>query len=363
MAYLRSVFGKKQIILALTGAGSLLIAVILTFIGIRAAKGLDAENLASRWSKDNDFAEVSCFFSQLTGVDENTIRQLNHGIENKLKTDSIQSEKENARTWVHAYSANGEAFVQFKNYSGSFKAVGVGGDYFLFHPLKLVHGNYFSEGVLADDLVIIDRDVAAQLFGGSDVVGQMLEIGGVPHIICGVIERESGRINDLAGNDKPTVYMSYNSLSNHGTITYLNMYEALLPNPIDGYAASAISDNLKVDESNYELVENTGRFRWTKLVANVKNFGIRGMNGKAIVYPYWENVARGMEDYLTPVAVMGVLFYLYPAVLVFLLLLRMWKLRPIHFKDIRNFVDNRVDRHRRKRYEKLQKNGIEREKE
>lgn len=355
MAYLRSVFGKKQIILALTGAVSLLLAFVLTIIGISAVKGLDAENLASRWSRDNDFAEVSCFFSQLTGVDENTIRQLNYNIENRLKLDSIKAENENARTWVYAYSANGEASVVFKNYSGSFKAVGVGGDYFLFHPLKLVHGNYFSEGVLADDLVIIDRDVAAQLFGGSDVVGQMLEIGGVPHIICGVIERESGRINDLAGNDKPTIYMSYNALSDHGTITHLNMYEALLPNPIDGYAASVISDNLKVNETSYELVENTGRFRWTKLLANVRNFGIRGMNGKAIVYPYWENVARGMEDYLTPVAVMGFLFYLYPAVLVFLLLLRMWKLRPVHFKDIKGFVDNRVDRHRQKRYEKLQK--------
>lgn len=362
MQYLRSVFGKKQIILAIAGAASLLLAGILTLVGVHASKGLDAENLASRWSKNGDFSQVSCFFSQLADVSEETVAELNYKIGVKLTGDSLKAEKEGARTWLHAFSANGQAQVDFKNFGGSFKAVGVGGDYFLFHPLKLVYGNYFSDDTPADDLVIIDKEVAGQLFGGTDVVGQIVEIGGRQHIVCGVYEREKGRINDLAGNDKPTVYLPYSSLKENGTITYLNMYEALMPNPISGYAKSAIKDNLKVDEAQYEMVENTGRFKWYKLVMNAKNFGIRGMNAKAIVYPYWENVARGMEDYLTPVAILALILYLFPSVLLFLLILRMWKLRPIHMKNIMEFVDDRIDVRRRKNYEKALKQQEEAEK-
>ncbi len=362
MQYLRSVFGKKQIILAIAGAASLLLAGILTLVAVHAVKGLDAENLASRWSTDNDFSQVSCFFSQLADVSEETIAELNYKIGVKLTGDSLKAEKEGARTWIHAFSANGQAQVVFKTFSGSFKAVGVGGDYFLFHPLKLLYGNYFSDDTPADDLVIIDKEVAGQLFGGTDVVGQIVEIGGRQHIVCGVIEREKGRINDLAGNDKPTVYLPYSSLAQNGTITYLNMYEALMPNPISGYAMSAIRDNLKVDEAQYEMVENTGRFKWYKLVLNAKNFGIRGMNAKAIVYPYWENVARGMEDYLTPVAILALILYLFPSVLLFMLILRMWKLRPIHMKNIMDFVDDRIDVRRRKKYEAALKQQEEAEK-
>ena len=254
MEYIKSVFGKKQIILAIAGGASLLLAFVLTLIGIHTAKGLDAENLAARWSKNKDFAQVSCYFSQLSDVTEETIGELNYKIEKKLREDSIAASNENARTWIHAYSANGQAMAVFKEHTGSFKAVGVGGDYFLFHPLKLVHGNYFSDSNIGDKLVVIDRDVAWQLFGSSDVVGQIIEIGGLQHTICGVVERESGRINDLAGNDKATIYMYYSSLKENGTITYLNMYEALMPNPISGYVASAVRDGLKtVDESGYRI--------------------------------------------------------------------------------------------------------------
>ncbi|MCR5279441.1 MAG: ABC transporter permease [Lachnospiraceae bacterium] len=328
----------------------MLLAIILTLIGIKAVSGLDAENLAKRWSKEDDFAQVSCYFSQLSKFNKDSVLQLNGNIEKKLKGDSLTTDKENARSWVHAYSANGQAQVSYKKTSASFKAVGVGGDYFLFHPLKLVHGNYFSDSFVGGGIVLIDTDVAWQLFGSSDVVGQLIDFNGEPYVICGVVERESGRINDLAGNNKATIYVPYSALEANESTTFINMYEALLPNPISGYAVGALTDALKTDKDTYELVENTGRFHWTKLVANVKNFGIRGMNGKAIIYPYWENMARGMEDYLTPVAVAALILYAVPIVFLIMLIFRMWKKRTIHFSDLKNFVDDRIDKRRAKKY-------------
>ncbi len=349
MNYLRSVFGKTQIKLAIIGAASLLLAFIVTLIGKHVVKGLYAENLAKRWSKDNDFSQISCFFSEMSGFSGDNIKELEFNIADQLKKDSLTAKNEDARLWIYAYSANGSAVVSTERETEEFKAVGVGGDFFLFHPLNLVDGNFFSESTLNDDRIVIDRDVAWRLFGSTDVVGRIVEISGQRHIIVGVIEREKGRINDLAGNNVPTVYMSYSSLNRNGQITYLNMYEALLPNPVAGYAKKLIEEKIPVGEESREIVENTGRFHWTKLIMNVKNFGIRGMNGKAIVYPYWENIARGVEDYLTPVAVLGFLLYLFPAVLVLLLLFRLWKKRTIHKDDIKKFLSDRFEEYKEKR--------------
>ena len=349
MEYLRSVFGKKQLKLAIAGAISLLVALILTCIGKIVAGGMSAERMAERWSKTGDFAQVSCFFSEFSGFTEDSVKELNYKTEQKFTEDSLAPKNKDARLWLNAYSAGGEVYAESPIASGMFKAVGVGGDYFLFHPLEIINGYLFNGESGIDDTIVIDRDVAWNLFGSTNVVGQIVEIGGQRHVVCGVIERESGRINDLAGNDKPTIYMSYNSLSNYGIASYINMYEAMMPNPISGYAKSAVEKNLPVSADTCEIIENTGRFHWTRLLKNVKNFGTRGMSGKAIVYPYWENVARGVEDYLTPVAVMALLFYLFPIVLLILLLFRMWKKRTIHRNDVKRFIEDRFEEYKEKR--------------
>ena len=133
MEYLRSVFGKKQLKLAVAGAVSLLLAFILTLIGKHVAEGMDAERMAERWSKTGSFAQVSCFFSEFSGFTEDSVKELNYNLEQKFTEDSLSANK-NARLWLNAYSAGGEVYAESPVSSGSFKAVGVGGDYFLFHP-------------------------------------------------------------------------------------------------------------------------------------------------------------------------------------------------------------------------------------
>ena len=49
------------------------------------------------------------------------------------------------------------------------------------------------------------------------------------------------------------------------------------------------------------------------------------MNGKAIIYPYWENVARGYEDILTVVTLFELLFLLYAVILALVFFCIWWK--------------------------------------
>ncbi len=350
MDYLKSVFTKNRIILLITAGGALLLGLILTLIGVGVTSKLKDQQFAKRWSGDNSYAQVSAFFSEMSGFDEDKVKELTHKIESKLGEDSITAPSENARLCVTAYSANGKITISSSSKSVDVKAIGVGGDFFLFHPLELVTGSFFDGEDVMQDYVILDEDTAWNLFGSNNIVGQFVEIGGVRHVVLGVIKRDDGRLNDLAGNKEPTVYMSFDSLKNNGTAGYINTFEALMPNVLTGYAKGVVSDNLSsIDETRYSVIENSGRFYFTKLLKNVSNFGTRGMNGKGLVYPYWENIARGYEDYLTPVACIATVCYAYAFVIVFITLIRMWRLRQIHFKDVKDFVERQIEVYRERK--------------
>lgn len=350
MDYLRNVFGKNQIKLLIIGGISVIAGLIVTLLCVSLSGSLKAENMASRWSDDDNYAQVSVYLSELADFTDRNVNELAFSIERRLKEDSITA-NENARLWIKAYSSWGKVSVVSKAGNASVKALGVGGDFFLFHPMNIIAGSGFSDDNTNDDLAIIDRETAWTLFGSTDVVGQQIEVNGERIIISGVIDRDEGRLNRLAGNDEPIIYLSYSKMAEFG-YEKINMYEALIPNPISNYAYGLISDGLGSDDRYFEIVQNTGRFFFTKLLKNVTKFGTRGMNSKGIVYPYWENMARGMEDYLTPLAVLGFIAFLFPAIVLVYILGRMWKLRPIHKEDIKDYIERLIEKGREKRLKK-----------
>lgn len=355
MEYLKEVFTKKQIKLLISGAVTLIFGLLMVLICVRLTNNLKDQQMVKRWCDDDSYAQVSAFFSELSGFKEENIKEVEYKITNKLTQDSLSTEDEKSRLWVYAYSANGEVNAISSNGSQKVKAIGVGGDYFLFHELNLINGSFFNGDDIMKDLVVVDEESAWYLFGSNDIIGQFIMIGDTPHMIVGVVKREESRLNELAGNNQSTIYMSYESLSKNGNVSYINTFEALMPNSLTGYAKSVLEDNISVEASRVEVIENSGRFHWTKLLQNVKNFGTRGMNAKGVIYPYWENMARGMEDYLTPVTVIACLCFVYPCGLLFFLLIRMWKKRTIHRDDVSDFMERRIESIREKR--KLVKEG------
>ncbi|MCR5719812.1 MAG: ABC transporter permease [Lachnospiraceae bacterium] len=284
-------------------AVSALIILILMFV----FKGLAAycaqrpieQGFATRWSKDKDYAQSTVFLSVEAELKEDDIETLRHKMDTLLANAGVVKEDDfKGRLWVDAYSGNGTVDVSFNKNSGNFAAVGVSGDFFLFHPLKLLSGTFFSDDDIMDDYIIVDQDVAWQLFGSADIAGQYVTINSKPYIIKGVIERDTSLMYKMAGLDKPVVYMSLNALRDNGTFYYINCYELLAPEPVDGFGIGLLKEELNISENNAECVDNTKRFDYFSVMKLIPGMLKRVMNSKSIIFPYWENVARGYEDIL-----------------------------------------------------------------
>ncbi len=344
----------KKIVLGISGGISFLIFLILLVTTNYLGSSQSSQGAAGRWSSDGGASQVSCFFSVDAGVTEDRIIEFEHTVDSALTEASVLQESENpgARLWADAYSADGQVTISSDKASLSADAIGIGGDFFLFHPLKLLYGSYFSGNDLMQDYCVIDEDAAWQLFGSNDVAGMMVTISGIPHIVTGVVERPSGRLEEAAGLDSTVVYVSYRTLTELGESNGINHYEIVMPNPITGFAVNYIREQLGADERETEVVENTTRYSLVTRLKMLTQFGTRSMNGKAIIYPYWENIARGYEDILALLTLFELLFLLYPVILGLVFFCIWWKHKGWTMKDVWNKLKDLAER----RVEKLREN-------
>ena len=81
------------------------------------------------------------------------------------------------------------------------------------------------------------------------------------------------------------------SFKDTGKIT---TYEIVMPDPVEGYAASVLAKSLGED-SGAIVVDNTNRFGFRNLLKDLRDFALLGMRTESVRYPYWENAAIGWE--------------------------------------------------------------------
>ena len=344
----------KKIILGISGGISFLIFLILLFTTNYLGQSQLSQTVAARWSSKKNVSQVSCFFSVGSGITEDAIIDFEHTVDSALTDASVVQESENpgARLWADAYSADGTVEIATDKASITADAIGIGGDFFLFHPVQLLYGAYFSGNDLMKDYCVIDEDAAWQLFGSNDVAGMMVSIGGIPHIVTGVVERQSGRLAEAAGLDSTLVYVSYQTLNELGISNGINHYEIVMPNPVTGFAVNYIREKLGAEEKETEVVENTTRYSLLSRLKLLTQFGVRSMNGKAIIYPYWENIARGYEDILALMTLFGILFLIYPVGLGLVFFCIWWKHKGWTLRDVRLKLTDKAERFVEKRREK-----------
>lgn len=301
---------------------------LILFLFVSAYKqhmitSLSDQQAYKRWNENGTAAQVSAFFKKEISVDERQIESFRHQVEASLQEAAIV--KENAgRLFVDAYSSLGKITVVSEMDSLEARAVGIGGDFFLFHQLKLVNGSYFSGNDLMKDSIIIDEEAAWKLFGSSDVAGMSVIIGGTPHYIAGVIQREKGRLAESAGLNESVVYVSHETLSAYGNCEGISSYELLAPNPVKGFAKGLLLEKFGFNETEMIVVENSTRFSMEALIPVILDFGIRSMQTSAVSYPYWENMARGCEDICAALLFLKITCLLIPAVIIVVVL---WKSR------------------------------------
>lgn len=336
----------KKIILGISGGISFVIFLILCYIANHLGQGQEAQMMAERWSEKKDVAQISCFFSVNTQISEDRIREFEHSIDAALADASVIQESENpsARLWADAYSAGGKITVTSDKSTLQADAIGIGGDFFLFHPMKMLSGSWFSGNDLMQDYCILDQDAAWQLFGSNDVAGMTVYIGGIPHIVTGVIQRQEGRLTKAAGLDSTLVYVSYKTLSELGNCNGINHYEIVMPNPVTGFAYNYVNENLGDSGEETEVVENTSRYSFLSRLKLIPQFGTRSMNGKAIIYPYWENVARGYEDIVALITLFELLFLLYAVALAVIFFVIWWRHKGWTIREKVLYVKDKAER-------------------
>jgi len=346
----------KKILLSVSGVLSFIIFLVLYAVAAHIGNRQLEQQMASRWSAEKDVAQISCFFSKNAAMSEYTIQSFEHTLDIALEEASIiqTSENANARLWADAYSADGRISISSDRASLEADAIGIGGDFFLFHPLPLLSGSYFSGNDLMQDYCVLDEDAAWQLFGSNDVAGMRVTIGGVPHIVTGVVERPKGKLAEAAGLDTTLVYVSYQTLSTRGSNNGINHYEVVMPNPVSDFAYNMVKEKIGVQEKDVEIVENTSRYSLLSGVKILGELGTRSMNGKAIIYPYWENIARGYEDIFAVLTLCMLLFLAYPVGMVVVLLLIKWKHRSWTLKSVWLMVKDKIERRMEKCYYKKQ---------
>lgn len=298
----------------------LLLAALGCFLGIqRLSRLLPSQLEAERWQggSDVEYAQISCFIPVDETVTLNQIGTFREEMAKKLHEAALDIDTEDILT-ADAWSCAGKVSVSSALGKGDVYATAVGGEFFSFHPITLISGSYITAADLMQDRALLDEETAWLLFGGTDIQGMTFKINGVPFVVAGVIEREQDFATKSAYTDGMGIFISYdawvtlNSSSgadsaaagdgaSTGTTaaastasTGIQCYEVVLPNPVKNFAVGVVREKFPIGRG--EIVNNTERFGTANLWQLIRGFGTRSMQTRGVIYPYWENAARGVED-------------------------------------------------------------------
>lgn len=303
----------KKKILILVNIFFVVIYILVTLLAQKTVKGMYSQQEAERWEDEKgSYKQVSAFISPEDAMQTTDIADIRSSLMEKLSEDALLETKENARVWIDAYS--GEAEVEVRNDMNTLgvTVMGVGGDFFQFHPLPLLSGSYISDQDFNQDRIVIDQGTAWVLFGSNDVVGMQIWIGDSIYVVAGVVALEEDNLSKIAYGKGNRIYMPYESLKKHQENLKVTCYEAVLPNPITNYAYNALKEACGLQEEeedvfeqkeknpldfkSREVIDNSSRYDALTMLTKLGNLKFRSMKTNSIEYPYWENVARAVED-------------------------------------------------------------------
>ena len=273
-----------------------------------------SQQAVSTWSGQSGerFAQLSVFFPGSVVFNEDNIRSLRASVDKALLGASLESGPDRA-LYTDAWSAVGDVSVRGQHGSASVKAICVGGDFFMFHPLYLRDGNYISPNDVMKDRVVLDEELAWRLFGSVRLSGFEIMLNNRPFKIAGVVSRESDFASTMAYTYGAGLFMSFEALSEMTEDgANISCYEIVMPDPITGFAKHILTEAFP--NSDVHIIENTSRFSLGNSFAVISSFGERSMRTDAVSFPYWENAARIVEDRLALLLVLTILFIAFPVV-------------------------------------------------
>lgn len=307
----------------------LVIGFILKLVVSNGANKYEEQNAYKRWDPDGKYAQVSLFFKETRQLEYDDIMQMNYDLEKRLELDVVEDsqddgkdkpankprnddparrkesvpdeEESEKRAYIECYSSKTQISLQSQRTSLTVNAYAVGGDFFYFHPVKLLSGMYFSSDDLMHDGIILDEETAWKLFGSYDIEGQQIETGDSVLFVKGVYKKEDNKIFSYARGDYDEIFIPYELASeNEGGAPAITCVEVCLPNPVKNYAAGLMTELIGKSGSECIMVENSERFSVDNLWNVFKARKYRAMDNNDIIFPYWEKIARYEENILAP---------------------------------------------------------------
>lgn len=350
----------------LIGFGGLALAGALCMLFTHTiSQNLTSQQAAERWSGGGvRYAQISAFFTSNATIDESQVNSYRSAMQKSLEEASITSDNKKGRLWIDTYTAKTETQVTLGKRSQKVNVIGVGDDFFLFHPQNILSGYYFQKDEPTKDRVLLAEEVAWQIFGSSDIEGMDITVGGKNCKVAGVYRPDEGRIEDYAMGSQPTIYVPFELLKQLDEEAGISTYEILLPNPVRQFAKNMVLKNIAgvdlstnqgsevdLEELPVEIVENTNRFSYIRLLEIVKDVGFRSMDRGDMEYPYWENIARAKEDYAALYMILMVLFFIFPVAAIVRYGIRRFKSRKWTFERIKNIVSEKAEIRKKKKWE------------
>jgi len=342
---------KKWIFPSVCGVLALLAVVCLALFW-RVCTALPTLNAASTWAGESGqpFAQIACYLPNEKLLQEEDIFSFRQKLDAKL-TEAAMEAPEQGALYTDAYSGKATLTVNGERGNAEVKVIGVGGDFFRFHPLYLRSGSYLAETDLMKDRVLLDEELAWKLFGGMDLTGLTVTINGAEYYVAGVVSREDDRYSSLAYTDGAGMFMSFSALKACREEVGINCYEAVLPNPISAFAANTLREIFPLQDGI--LVENSSRYSLGNLLTVMGDFGKRSMGINGIIYPYWENAVRLTEDYAALLLLLTLLFAALPAAALCVVIFRLLR-TALHKggKWLKNKLETSREQRREKQWQK-----------
>jgi hypothetical protein len=322
----------------------LLMAVACLVARSVLAGSQQSQKQAERWAGESGerFMQYTCFFTQDALKDLESVFALRQKYLDSFAEADLEAEP-GGSLYCDAWSTTGSVKINSEHGNATTAVVAVGGSFFDFHPLTLRSGVYLRQSDVNKDRVVLDEVLAWMLFGSPDVAGMQVDISGRPYVVAGVVQRESDKATKLFAEDGPMLYIPFESWLNLNSRAGIDCYEAVLPEPVDGFTQTVLETNYSVGDG--VLQRNTDRFSLSASVAQMKKFGTRGVRTSPAVLPYWENAARYVEDWCTLLAFLAMLLLIYPAICALVAFVFGWiVLRKQLIKHLPGFVSKVGDK-------------------
>ena len=357
----------KRLALPIAAAILALLCLACLLVYSHLANMLDSQHQAERWQGEGElkFSQLSCFMSVDQKLSLEQVYTFRNAMMDKFHEAALDIDTE-AQLFCDAWSTTGKAYVASDQGKGDVSVIAVGGNFFDFHPIRLLSGNYISPDDLMKDRVLLDEDSAWLLFGGTQLEGLSFKIDGVPFVVAGVIEREQDFASLKAYTSGMGIYMSYDaylslksggssvqtassagsagsgsgstgagtgsdssgsaggsgSTGSSGSGVGIECYEVVMAEPVKGFALGVAKEKFPIGGG--VIVDNSSRYGFESILKLVKQFGSRSMQTHGVILPYWENAARCIEDWCLALLIGAMVTGVLPLVLIVIFLVRLF---------------------------------------